>query len=312
MAAFGWTSDPAFSLFLREINYSCDLSDTNYQVIVIAFLGLAILTGRVLLAHSTLSFATGVETGASEIESTWVIPGKSQGKFLAQWCALNFLGWGIGPILVGADFSWIMPGLFHEPVGGMLFGGCVGAIVGLLQWVKLRKAGINLLKWTFVTALGGSVWAMFAGWVVEVGYCWLFWDLSRLVIEFMVTIAIGVALLGSFQSAVIKKYISRPVRWFSAYILGLPLPIAVGVLITIFHSSLKRALFSLGFSLLFHFFSDLLWGLVMLFLYITICLGISILTGMVLWAQSKTNSAAGAAPAIPAHAAGEGHAPVSN
>lgn len=288
MATFGLISGSAFSIFLQEIHFFCDLLDTWYQVLIVAFLGIAILTGRVLLAHSTLSFATGAELGASEIESAWTI-GESQEKFLAQWCALNFLGWGVGPILVGAGLSWILRSLFDEPVGRILFGGCVGAMAGILQWVKLRKSGLKLLKWTFVTALGGSTWAIFSGWV---GDCWSLGESSTVVIQFMVTIAIGVALLGGLQLAIIKKHISRPVRWLRAYILGLPLPIVVGVLITIFHSSLKRAFFSLGFFSLFHSVSDFRWELIMLFLYITICLGISILTGMVLLAQSNANSAA--------------------
>jgi hypothetical protein len=311
-AAFGsWVSRPIFFLFPREVSFSCDYSNIWFPIIIAAFLGVAILTGKVLWAHSTLNLAAGAEPGASKAGVAWTMPGKSQRRFLAEWCGLNFLALGIGYLVVTVGFLWFIPGFINQPVGMMLFGGCVGAIVGILQWDTLRNSDLKLLEWTFVTALGGSAWAMFSGWFDG---CWSFgyYDEKVTVIQFMVAAAIGVTLLGILQSVILGKYTSRSALWIWAHIFGLLLPIVVGVIIVIFHSFLKRALFPFGLFLFFYVFSDLRWKCTIFFLFIIICLGISILTGKILWAQSKTDSAAGAAPAIPAHAAGEGYDGAAN
>lgn len=79
--------------------------------------------------------------------------------WLAGWAAANVLGWGVGLLL----FVWAGWGLQERLDGNIgevpaalvaftLAGLVVGALIGLLQGLALRGAGVPLIRWAGATA----------------------------------------------------------------------------------------------------------------------------------------------------------------
>jgi hypothetical protein len=240
-------------------------------------------------------------------------PTKSQWKFLVQWSALNVLGWAVGVVFFGftlfrlQSFAILRPMIDHPAVRVTLLCLLPGAVLGMLQWVIVRKFGINPFKWTILTALGlgigFGIWVLlyFAvehpAWVFSLDGPPFGIPLSTLLVirlGLIGAVLIGGAVLagaaiGSFQSILLRRFISRPGSWTRAYILGFLIPAILASLIYLLKSFLKKILFSLPF-LSVEFSSEIIhmrWTLVFRFCLLAAILGISILTGWVLLIQTN-------------------------
>jgi hypothetical protein len=147
-----------------------------------------------------------------------------QRRFLVEWSILNLFGWAIGFILVfiiaysvqtikhlAWKYGWAID--FRNEWTGetALIWFPLGLSVGVLQWVKLRRLGINLFLWAFLTALGCAVLVSLYSWVYSFGgfelrlkYDIPYWAIN---LGSALTLPIGGAIIGGLQSLVISKYV---------------------------------------------------------------------------------------------------------
>jgi hypothetical protein len=226
----------------------------------------------------------------TEINMTESIPTKNQWRFLVEWSMLNLLGWGIGLFIAYifyAILESIKPSVLKTMVAWLPF----GASIGVLQWVKLRKISVNLYKWSIATALGFSISASLFYWFTNLPslhdrYNVPYWAINT---GFIVTMLIGGVSVGILQSFTIRKYISKPGLWVSAYIFWLLL---------LFGSMLFIEFQKSFFLNLYYFFGDFLhlisfdfsFELIIGFIIILTTLGISIPTGYILLKHSNIGS----------------------
>jgi hypothetical protein len=227
-----------------------------------------------------------------------------QRRFLVEWSALNLLGWVIGFCFVFIlayniesikHLAWVY-GLAtdfrKEWVGETaLVWFPLGLSIGILQWSKLKQIGINLFVWAFATALGCAVLVTLYSWVHSFGsfeyqrkYDIPYWIIN---LGLAITMPLGGAIIGSLQSIVIRKYISRPKLWIRAYVVGLFLPSLVTPIAFIIKSFLLNLLYSFR---VLYIFVEMRWFLFFGFLFIITALCISILTGKILLKQSNVES----------------------
>jgi hypothetical protein len=215
---------------------------------------------------------------------------KKQWRFLVEWSILNLVGLIIGIIFVfmisenlesikhlawtyglASDFrkAWTWEiALVWFPLG---------LSVGVLQWIKLRRFGINLFVWTLATTVGCVVFVALYSWAESfysneqiLKYHIPFWITE--VVGLVLTMAVGGSILGGLQAIAMRKCIWRVDLWIGAYIFGLVLPALVQALGNLIPWSVW-------------------WYLFIVFLFMIPVLCISILTGNVLWKQSIISSA---------------------
>ena len=165
---------------------------------------MANLAGWAVLGWVTAGFTTG---GWAETLSlsplvlflSWVVPGVLQWLVLrrkvsrAGWWVLAttvgyFVGWNGAIVLVGV-VGWLgsnyVSGIVGETVGWILLWGSYGAIIGVPQWLVLRRQVARAGWWVLVSTVawvGGSLaigiasWALFGtvyGVITGIALAWL-------------------------------------------------------------------------------------------------------------------------------------------
>ena len=214
---------------------------------------------------------------------------KSNRQFLAAWSTLNLAGWIVGLFCVFLIQSNLEYDYKFSAWKTMLVWLPLGASIGIFQWFKLRRFGINLFTWTFATALGGSVLVTLYSWVLNFSsYDYWQYNIPDWVINsgLAITMPIGGAIIGGVQSFAIRKHILRPDLWIRAYAVGLILPTIVTPLAVLVKSFFLDFLYSNEL----YDLVDLRWYLFFSFLIIVTAVFISILTGNILLKQSNINS----------------------
>jgi hypothetical protein len=223
---------------------------------------------------------------------------KEQRRFLVQWSILNLFGWLIGfcfVFIIGMSletimhFAWKhnMTSYFGEAV---LIWFPLGLCLGLLQWVKLRHIGINLLAWTFASLIGGVVLIILFSWVLKFNsfeyqtkYDIHDWVLT---LGSAISFPIGGAIFGGIQSIILREHVTRTDMWIKAYVIGLLLPPIAAPTAYLVKSFFLDFLYSNElYSLV-----NMRWFLFFSFLIITTSIIISVLTGNILVKQSNINS----------------------
>lgn len=229
---------------------------------------------------------------------------KKQRRFLVEWSVLNLAGWVMGFIFVFIlafnletikHFAWVYGWTtdFRKEWAGevLIIWFPIGLSLGILQWVKLRGLGINLLIWTFVSLIGFTAFVSLVSWVqmffsfdYRMKYEIPYWIIN---LGLAVSMPIGGAILGGLQSLVIRENVTRPNQWIGAYVFGFLLPpitIPLGYLV-------KSFFLRLFYSLKLWALVDMRWILFFGFLFISTVLYISLLTGRILWNQTNLGSA---------------------
>lgn len=222
-------------------------------------------------------------------------------RFLVEWSILNLLGWFIGLFLViiiafnlelikHLAWQYGLANDFRKPWFGetMLVLFPLGMSIGILQWVKLRRIGINIFSWGFVTALGYGVLASLYFWVHDFYRFEYFehnvhipdWIIS---VSLSITLPVGGIIVGSFQSVIIRKNISTPGLWIRVYGFGLLLSSIIASLALLMKSFFLNILYS---NYLYDLV-DMRWPLFFGILIIVTALGTSIPTGKILLNNQK-------------------------
>ncbi len=85
-----------------------------------------------------------------------------------RWAIATTLGWGTLTLFHIGALGWMAPGtpnLFFRSVLGILYGGYVGAGLGVAQWLAIRQQVIGAWRWV---PLSSGIWAMAIalGWTV--------------------------------------------------------------------------------------------------------------------------------------------------
>jgi hypothetical protein len=208
-------------------------------------------------------------------------------QFLTVWSILNFAGWMVGLFSVFLIQSNLEYSYKFSALKTFLVWFPLGLGVGLFQWFKLRRLRINLFVWAFITALGFSILVTLYFWVLNFdSYNYREYNIPDWVINtgLAITIPIGGAIIGSLQSIVVRKHISRPDLWISAYVVGLLLPPLVTPLAFMVKSIILKTLYVSEF---LYFFVDLRWLFFFGFLIFITAVCISIKTGNILLKQSN-------------------------
>lgn len=148
--------------------------------------------------------------------------------FVREWIRFNFwgtlLGVLIGPILFylvidSAMLTWLDYEKSYDvyrKLGSLFLTIPLGAALGYLQQIKLRKWKVSSVAWIVATILGLGIPATVGGWIVNSTY-----EndiiLNTLIIE-LVMIGLGI---GGFQGIVIRKFLPNPFPWILAYVKGI-------------------------------------------------------------------------------------------
>ena len=230
---------------------------------------------------------------------------KKQRRFLVEWSMLNLFGWVIGFILVfivaysvftlkhlAWKYGWAIDFRNEWTGEAALIWFPLGLGIGVLQWVKLRRLGIKLFIWAFLTALGCAILVSLYSWVYNslgsvvyiTKYSIPYWAVN---LGIAITLPIGGAIIGGLQSLVIRKRGLKPNLWIKAYSFGLLLPPIITPLAILVKSYLLNLFYSFEF---LWFLVDMRWFLFFGFLFFITALCISILTGKILLKQTNMDS----------------------
>jgi len=233
---------------------------------------------------------------------------ETQQQFLVKWSVLNLLGWFVGMVFVSLILFNLEYTNKFSALKMILISFPLGASLGMFQWFMLKRLGINFLLWVLVTVLGCGVlvtlyfWINFNSFEFRMKY-----GISYSIINLglAITLPVGGAIIGSLQSIVMQKHISRLDLWIRAYIFGLLLPSIITPLSTLVKSFFLNLLYALLYlfnNIDLYFLVDLRWLIFFGFLMIITAIFISILTGSILLKQTNINSItmnANKAPAFP-------------
>jgi len=229
---------------------------------------------------------------------------KKQRRFMVEWSILNLLGWVIGFVFViliaynletFKHFAWVRgwaTDFRKEWMGeAALIWFPFGLSLGIFQWLKLRRIGINLFIWAFASLIGFIAFISLFSWVQKFGsfdyrmkYEIPYWIVT---LGLAVSLPIGGTMLGGLQSLVLRNHVARPTQWMRAYIFGSLLPPIVIPLAYLVKSFFLRLFYALELWTLV----DLRWHLFFGFLFILMALCISVLTGRILLSQINIGSA---------------------
>jgi hypothetical protein len=218
-------------------------------------------------------------------------------KFLFEWSTANLFGWIIGlglalqiqsNVRLAHDFSFWKSMLVWLPLG---------LSIGVCQWLMLKRFGINLFLWLFVTALGFSV----SFTILYGAYDFNFIPQGRINLgEYIGNIDIGrniAYLLGSMgillgglitsglQAILMRKIIPRPWLWVRANLLGF-LPVLILPVAYFFKLIGLNAMLIVGG----YFLYMIAGALLDILLVPVISIGISLHTGKLLLEQSAPNA----------------------
>jgi serine/threonine-protein kinase len=147
------------------------------------------------------------------------------------WVLLNTLGWPIGVIAgwvlaeISEDGPW--GGVLEEILAHVVFAAALGSVVGLMQWVVLRRQ-ISKAGWWVLASVTGLAVSIGAGTAVAALIDGSFGldDLAVLCI-WTAVFALGGALIGVSQQLILRQQVSRASWWVLASTLGWALSIFV-------------------------------------------------------------------------------------
>jgi hypothetical protein len=151
-----------------------------------------------------------------------------------RWTLVTSAGWFAGFfggfVLAGAFEPILGTGPLQSTAGYAFLGLCLGAGVGLMQWLVLRKCIAATSWWVLAGAIGMSV-AGGAGYGVAVlifGYSEGLEDLGSgaAVVGWALAAAFGGAVTGLLQRGALSRHLRRPGRWVPASAVGWALSIA--------------------------------------------------------------------------------------
>ena len=151
--------------------------------------------------------------------------------FGIKWMLLNTVGWPIGALtgFVLAEISQDGPwgGVLEEILTYFVFGAALGSVVGLMQWVVLRRQISKAGWWVLASATGLAV-SIGAGTAVAalIDGSFGLGDLAVLCI-WTAVFALGGALIGVLQQHILRQQVSRASWWVLASALGWALSIFV-------------------------------------------------------------------------------------
>jgi hypothetical protein len=229
---------------------------------------------------------------------------KKQRRFMVEWSILNLLGWIIGLVLVLLiaynletikHFVWVRGWAtdFRKEWTGeaALIWFPFGLSLGIFQWLKLRRIGINLFMWTFASLIGFTAFISLFSWVEKFGsfdyqmkYGIPYWIVT---LGLALSLPIGGFMFGGLQLLVLRNRVARSTQWIRAYVFGSLLPPVIIPLGFLVKSFFLRIFYSLRLWTLV----DLRWDLFFGFLFILMALCISVLTGRILLNQTNIGSA---------------------
>ena len=151
-----------------------------------------------------------------------------------RWTLLTSAGWFAGFfggfVLAGAFEPILGTGPLQSVAGYALLGLCLGAGVGLMQWLVLRTRIAGTGSWVLAGAIGMCV-AGGAGYGIAVlifGYSESLEDLGSgaAVAGWVLAAAFGGAVTGLLQRGVLSRHLRRPDWWVPASAAGWALSIA--------------------------------------------------------------------------------------
>jgi hypothetical protein len=166
---------------------------------------------------------------------------KNNRQFLIEWSILNSVGCIIGFYVVFLIQSKFVFTYYKISILQTILGWLpLGASIAVFQWFKIRRLGINLFLWVFVTALGSSLLITSVYFVTELRYDANLIPQVRIYLgEYIGNINIGkniATLLGGMaillgglvtsglQEILMRRIIPRPWQWVRASVFGLLLP----------------------------------------------------------------------------------------
>lgn len=153
-------------------------------------------------------------------------------RFGILWMLLNTIGWPIG-YLVGFALASIITediigsGVLGEILSGISFGAALGSVVGLMQWLVLRRQ-ISLAGWWILASAAGLAVVVGAGVAVAVltDYSVELADFADLY-RWVAVVALGGAVAGILQWIILRQQVYRASWWVLASTLGWALSIFV-------------------------------------------------------------------------------------
>jgi hypothetical protein len=173
---------------------------------------------------------------------------KPKWEFLTTWSILNLVGW-----LVGICFMFFPPSFEYNykfsAVRASLGWLPLRASLGLFQWVWLKRLRVNFFLWVFVTSVGVSTFFTLYSWVLNFdSFNYREYNIPPWLINSGLAMAtlIGGAIVGSFQSIIVRKHISSLGPWIGGYAFAPFLAFAIGTLAFSIKSVLLETLYFLG------------------------------------------------------------------
>jgi hypothetical protein len=235
---------------------------------------------------------------------------KNNWQFLIEWSILNLVGWIIGLyVSIKVQLNFELDYYAFSSFGKiMLIWFPFGASIGVFQWLRLRRFGINLVAWIFVTSLGFSVLVALLNRAfalnqyglnliprghVDLGEFIGKIDIGNNIMSLLGGIAIflGGLIVGGLQTIIIHKTIAQPKLWMKANMLGFLIPAIIMPLAYFFKLLGFNTVYFLlyfwgGFTLVYGTATANIVDIFYIILVITASIGISILTGQVLLQQT--------------------------
>jgi hypothetical protein len=174
---------------------------------------------------------------------------KIRRKFLTTWSVVNMCGWFVGICFVFLVETNLEYTYKFSASRTFLIWIPLGASIGLFQWFRLKKFGVRLLAWILITSIGFSAFFTLYSWVLNFDtFDYREYNIPDWLINsgLAITTLIGGAIVGDFQSIVIRKHVSSLGLWISAYVFAPFLAFAVGALAFTIKSVLLKTLYFFG------------------------------------------------------------------
>jgi hypothetical protein len=231
-------------------------------------------------------------------------------KVIIEWSILNFVGWSVGfgfvlPIQSNFEITYYRIVVWQIMLAWLP----LGVSIAIFQWLWLKRLGINLILWVFVTAVGISLLITSVYWVADLRYDSSLIPQGRIYLgEFIGNINIGknisVLLVGisillgglitsGLQAMLMHKIIPNPWLWIRSNMLGFLVPAAMVPLAFFFKLIVLSTIYFFDYLLSFYNLYMVEDAMILLapFLFtLAVSISISLPTGKVLNEITKAKS----------------------